>query len=101
MTTEFIRDRWGHVIKTIATTEVEWDQDEQALMLALEEYRLLYCDGCGGSLEETMNPENEFAYTAKGPWLCWGCQAVGRARDRFVETHPNATRPDRWMLEKR
>jgi len=81
--------------------EVEWDEDQQALMLALAEYRLQFCDGCGGALDETCNIENEFAYVAKGPWLCWGCEAVGVARNRYTETHPKVQRPDRWVLEKR
>jgi hypothetical protein len=100
-TTRYVRDRHGKVIKTITTHEVEWDSDQQSLMLALAEYRLQFCPDCGGELDETMKPENEFAYTAIGPWLCWGCQAVGRARDNYNDAHPRATNPNRWILKKK
>jgi hypothetical protein len=70
-------------------------------MLALAVYRTLHCDNCGGELEETMKAENEFAFKAVGPWLCWGCETVGKARNGYMESHPHAQRPDRWVLEKR
>lgn len=80
---------------------MEWDPDQQALMLALATYRLMYCEGCGGPLEETMDIENEFSYEAVGPWLCWGCETVGKARVQYMESHPKAQHPDRWSLKKR
>ena len=70
-------------------------------MLALDVYRTLHCGNCGGELEETMKMENEYAFKATGPWMCWGCETVGTARARYMETHPKAHRPDRWFLEKR
>lgn len=95
------RDGVGRVEREEITREVEWDDDQQALVLALAVYKLMYCDGCGGELTETMKIENEFSFKAVGPWLCWGCETVGRARGTYMETHPKAQHPDRWTLEKR
>jgi hypothetical protein len=100
-TTRYFYDRRGRVIRTETTREAEWDSEQQALMLALAEGRLLFCPDCGGDRDETMDPKNEFAYKAIGPWLCWGCQAIGRAYDKYVESHPKVTNPNRWTLEKR
>jgi len=69
-------------------------------MLALAEYREMYCSGCGGELEKTMHIDNEFAYTAT-PWVCWGCKAIDKGVSRYQESHPNARPPGRWSLEKR
>jgi len=71
------------------------------LVLALAEYRYVFCGNCGHDLNETMASENEFAYKATGPWLCWACQAIGRARERYIEQHPHVVNPDRWQVEKR
>lgn len=70
-------------------------------MLALAEYRATRCDGCGEPLEESTHRDNEFVYTAVGPYNCWSCEAVGAARDRYVETHPKAQRPNRWKVERK
>lgn len=99
MTRYFYED--GQLVKSITTPEHEWDEDQQALMIALYMLEKQTCPGCGGDLNETMKVENEFEYMVTGPYLCWGCQAMGRARDRFTETHPHAHFPDRWVLKKR
>lgn len=94
-------DDQGRCLKSVTSVESEWNRDEQALMLALAEYRSELCDGCGGHLAETTRPENDGQYDADGPYLCYRCEAIGGARARFVKDRPHVTNPYRWTARLR
>lgn len=72
-------------------------------MLALAQIRDETCDGCGGHLPETTVKANEPLYEALGPFLCYSCEALGRARAGFAEKR--AKNPvhnmNRWLIRMR
>lgn len=56
--------------------EVEWDEQEQAWMLALGESEALTCTGCGGWLPETTAIEQDGQYRPPKPIRCHCCDAL-------------------------
>lgn len=89
------------MVRATTTREVEWDRDEQALMLALAYHRAQTCSDCGAHLPESTDIANEYAYQAIGPYLCHSCETVGAAARRYTEEHPHVTNAKRWKTEKR
>lgn len=87
----------------MTTREAEWDPAEQAKMLALAQLRRDECEGCGGYLPETTDRANEGRYDALGPFLCYSCEALGRARDGFAEGRKNSPvhNMSRWSMSLR
>lgn len=63
--------------------EPEWDETEQAWMLALGLYRETRCPGCGGNLAVTTKPEYEDKYKAELALQCFRCVGFGRSHDRY------------------
>jgi hypothetical protein len=59
----------------VTTTEIEWDDDERAAMLALHRCEQWTCNGCGGWLPETMGHEAE-DYEVDPPTVCGKCRAL-------------------------
>ena len=82
---------------------MEWTPDQQALILGLALKRREECDGCGGYLPETTSPANEPLYEASGPFICYSCEALGRARAGVAERR--AKNPlhnmNRWSVRLR
>jgi hypothetical protein len=66
-----------------STPETEWDETQQAYILALAAYRRRICGGCGGDLEETTAPENEDRYKAELPLQCHRCKEFARVQERY------------------
>ncbi len=58
---------------------MEWDEEQQAIMLALAKYRALSCRGCGGWLPETTEKEAAHAYQVEQPIRCHRCAAFSIA----------------------
>ena len=90
-------------MRSVTTRDVEWDGDQQALILGLHLKRREDCDRCGGYLPETTDPANEGRYEAVGPILCHSCEALGRSTGSFAaarEKNPvhNMTR---WSIRLR
>lgn len=70
---------------------MEWDEDQQALMLALGVYRDLIHEPCGGWLPETTAPDAEDAYQVDTPHRCHLCTARAVVAERYRESqHPQA-----------
>jgi len=65
--------------------EVEWDETEQAWMLALAMYRETRCPGCGGDLNVTTQSEHERQYKPELPLQCFRCVAFGRSNDAYAD----------------
>ncbi len=68
--------------RAVAPGEALWTETDRVYALALLAYEADVCAGCGGSREETMQPESEGMYTGEA-YKCHGCAAVARASDRF------------------
>lgn len=70
--------------------EAEWDDTEQAYMLALAAYRKRICPGCGGDLAETTAAVNEDRYKPELPLQCHRCLGFARAAETYQEEkHPH------------
>lgn len=85
-TTTFRRDRRGRVVQAITVREAEWDEHQQALMLALAEYQSLVHHTCGGYLPETTAADNEGGYVATAPRRCHKCTAIEQTRVNYRES---------------
>lgn len=73
--------------------EAEWDEQEQAWMLALAERESLTCTGCGGWLPETTALEHDGRYKPPTPIRCHCCDALGIAQKvRGDKERPQAQR---------
>ena len=66
-------------------TEPEWDEIDQALVLAHLANEDLRCPGCGGYLDQTMS--TDFGWRVDEP-VCHRCSAHQRHR----EAHPKPKR---------
>jgi hypothetical protein len=74
----------------VTTVESEWDDDEQALMMALALYRGRLCPR-GHHLPDTTSPEAEDRYDASSPVRCHACTALSRAAAQAKDNdHPDA-----------
>jgi hypothetical protein len=93
--TRYEHDKAGRLVSS--ATESEWDEEQQAIMLALHRYRELVCKGCGGWLPETTAAEAEDRYAVEAPVRCHCCAAYSRARDRVQEM----SRPESLLLQVR
>jgi hypothetical protein len=76
------RDEAGQPSRWITTRESEWDEQQQAEMLALDLYRAGLCHRCHGALEETTspahdgdNPQGTHVYKAARKVRCHRCTA--------------------------
>lgn len=90
--TEYERDADGNIVASVSVTESEWDEQEQAWMLALAAWRMSRCPGCGGNLAETTDPANEEQYRTETS-RCHRCtaQAITAAQFQVPEvTAPQA-----------
>lgn len=61
--------------------EQEWDEEQQAYMLALAEREALSCGGCGGWLPETTAIENDGRYAPPEPVRCHSCTTQAIAQE--------------------
>jgi hypothetical protein len=62
-----------------STPEVEWDEQEQGWMLALQSYEDSRCPGCGGDINVTTASENEGRYRHQLPLQCFRCVAFAQS----------------------
>jgi len=73
----------GVHVRTVVTRETEWDDQQQAWMLALAVYRAGLCHRCGGELDETASPlldpnnrDGTHRYEPRPPKRCHRCTAL-------------------------
>ncbi len=87
---EHEHDEVGRLVRTVVTREVEWDDDEQALMLAWRMYQSLL-HTCGHYLPKSTAPEAEYAYEVPEPTRCNACTAIAQTVEAFKGApHPQA-----------
>jgi hypothetical protein len=55
----------------------QWTGKDAAAALWWQAEQDKRCDGCGGNLVETLDPDNEDRYRAEGVW-CHRCRAIQR-----------------------
>lgn len=98
-TTTVERDSHRRIIRYVTTAEPEWDEEQQALVLALAEVQADACSGCGLPLSETtqdvIGPDGEEdpvasmdQYQAKVTDRCYACAALHRLQakaDGYME----------------
>jgi hypothetical protein len=63
--------------------DAEWDEQEQAWMLALKQYRDSRCPHCGGDLAVTTDPKNEDSFRHELPLQCFRCVGFARGREAY------------------
>lgn len=77
-------------MRTVVTRDVEWDRDEQALMLALDLYEAQLL-GCGHYRPHATAEDAEGAYRVPPPTRCHICTIIAAARDAYRGSdHPEA-----------
>ncbi len=85
------------MVRTVTTREVEWDDEQRALVLAMLQVQAETCHGCGGWLPETTADEAEGKYVADPPIRCHRCKAVNAQRDSYYE-EPDIYHPDSYVM---
>jgi hypothetical protein len=82
-TTTFEYDDAGRVVRSVETTEAEWDPESYALLAALADYEAALCPRCGEPLVECRdagadpnNPRATHRYVAKIQGRCHACDAL-------------------------
>lgn len=78
---QVISQTYGH--QTFFQKEPEWKDDDRDAAMALQDYEASLCSGCGHPLEETTDPEKEYAYKAALPLRCHYCTAAARAQEDY------------------
>jgi hypothetical protein len=63
--------------------EVEWDEAEQTIMLALQAYRSALCPLCGGPLSVCTSPDNELKFKGGLPIRCHATTARAIAMEPY------------------
>lgn len=62
-----------------------WTEEDQEAALAWQELQDATCKHCGNPFDESMNPDNDGAYTVK-TLVCHGCRAVQKAAHAAQES---------------
>lgn len=89
--------RKGRLVQTITTREVEWDEEQRALALAMFQFQAETCHGCGGWLQETTAEEAEGKYVALPPIRCHRCKVINAEREAYHE-EPELYHPDSYVI---
>jgi hypothetical protein len=75
-TTEHAYDEDGRLLRSVTTTEPEWDDTERAYAITLLDLEADLCNGCGQPLSETTLREAFDGYDVPDPHACQGCKAL-------------------------
>lgn len=84
----------------MTTREVEWDEQEQAWMLALAEYRACLCEA-GHWLPETTALEADGDWTVDPPVKCHACVATAIVADHYAKANPKQSHLARWRARRK
>ena len=83
-TTTYTYDEAGRVLTATTVREPEWDEQEQAWMLALAEFEdEELCPVCGGPRSVCQAPENEGRFSVPPPTRCFVATAIADAREPY------------------
>lgn len=99
-------DAEGRLSATVTTVEPEWDDEDRALLYALEDYEADLCPGCGHPMSESLHregvpdPQYQAAYA-----VCLGCVAKERAQKAADDADQKLDHPRRaarhWTVIKK
>lgn len=78
--TTYHYDGEGRLVRAVTVRESEWTEDDRDWALADLQVQDGLCGSCGLPLEETTDPDNEFAYVADEPARCHACVPVNRSK---------------------
>ena len=70
---------------------MEFDDDEQAGVLAYEELLDNQCPGCGGQLDETTDPDVD--WHAHEPTRCFKCDARLQGQEPYMKVNEHTGQP--------
>jgi hypothetical protein len=70
--------------------EIEWDDGEQTVMLALQAYRAALCPKCGSPLSVCTAPENELKFKGGLPIRCHLTTARAVAMEPYKDQPHNS-----------
>lgn len=85
--------------RKVVTRETEWDDREQAWMLALADYRATRCPSCGQDIRECTAPDADGRYHVGLPVRCHATTALSIARKAYVDTPQSEALL--WRTERR
>jgi hypothetical protein len=81
----------GRLVRSVTTTEPEWDDDQRAAVQALLRYEASLCPGCRSPWAEVTDPDNEGRYITAPAIRCHRCTALSQAQGIYQDTdHPDA-----------
>jgi len=92
-------DESGRLFRSVQTVEVEWDDEQRAWVRALAELERQTCNGCGGFLQDTLDPETE--WVADQPYRCHRCEALEIRRKQVSEKAHNPGSLVIWPVHER
>jgi hypothetical protein len=85
--TEYEYDDAGRLVRSVTRREPEWDEEQRAWMLALDECERLSCDGCGGWLPDTLR-RGPGEYVVPAPSHCAACAATAITAQDYHRDYP-------------
>ena len=86
VTTVHEYDDAGRMVRSVTTSEAEWDDDARDAAVALAAYEADLCPGCRQPLAETTDPAREDRYTAGLAVRCHRCTATERAGEKYQDS---------------
>lgn len=87
--TTYEYDDNGCLAASTEYVESEWDEEQQAIMLAYYAWESTRCPACGGNPAECQGADNEFAWKADGPHRCHRTATRSRAQREFLKGKPD------------
>jgi uncharacterized protein with PIN domain len=87
------------LVRSVDWVESEWDETQRAWMLALADYEQSRCQGCGGDVNETFDPENDGAWIAEA-WRCHRCTAIDAGAQHYASAGGHVSPALRFIPER-
>jgi hypothetical protein len=81
----------GRLVASTEFVESEWDEEQQATVLALYAWEATRCPACGGDPAECQGADNEFAWKADGPFRCHKTATRSNAQREFLKGKKDET----------
>lgn len=75
----------GKLMRTVVTTEPEWDDETRSLAMAFAMYEADLCPGCNQPMSETTKAEHDGAYVAGQAVRCHFCTVNHMASDMYSD----------------
>jgi hypothetical protein len=76
----------GRLLREVVTHDPQWTGEDLAYAKAWRRIEADRCPGCGLSLSETTNPDNEGMYEAPPPTRCHACTPLEHRKSEYTES---------------